>query len=121
MSIGLVTISMWIGLSTLGAVVALFNLWDAHNDLEYQIRKADRRWQRALIARVNISNEIMRVVAHVFLFVAGVMIARGQIDPNPPPVSLYIRCVILVTIAVLVSQTMVHWWLRRRLKKPKTK
>lgn len=116
MSVGLVTISLWIGMAALGAVVSLVNLADARADLKHQVGKQEQRWQRALIAKVNIANETMRAVAHALLCVAGVMVVlRTEFNPNPPGTSLYVRGVILLTIAILVSQTLVHRWLRRRL------
>lgn len=115
MSVGFVTIAMWIGMTAFGVIVGLINLRAAHADLKYQIGKQERQWQRALIAKVNIANEIMRVVVHTLLFVAGVLVAWVQFNPDPPPASLYVRCVILLTIATLVSQTLIHRWLRVRL------
>lgn len=117
MSVGLVTISMWIGMSGFGVLVSLVNLRAARADFKHQSGQQDRRWQRALIAQVNYANEYMRTVAHVGLFWAGTLIARGQIDPSPPPVSLYVRGVILFVIAVFVAQTLTHRWLRHRLTK----
>ena len=120
MSVGLVTITMWIVMTAFGAVVSLANVWDARDDLKYQVGKHDHRWQRALIARVNMANEIMRVIAHVLLFVAGVIVVvTTQLVPNPSPANLYVRSVILLTIAILVSQTLVHRWLRHKLKRPR--
>lgn len=117
MSVGLVTISLWIGLAGVGAVASLVNLRAARADLRYQAGRPEPLWQRALIARVNLAFEIMRVVAHTLLFVAGVLVAWVQFNPEPPPASLYVRGVILVTIGILVSQTLVHRWLRHRLTK----
>lgn len=117
MSVGLVTISMWIGMTAFGALVSLLNLRASHADLKAQIGRPDQRWQRALIAKVNIANEIGRIVVHTLLFVAGVLVAWVQFNPDPPPASLYVRGVILLTIAILVSQTLVHRWLRHRLTK----
>lgn len=114
-SIGFITIALWIGMTALGAIVSAINLWTAYSDLRYQVGKQDQRWQRMLIARTNYANELMRVVVHTLLFIAGVLVARGQFNPDPPPASIFIRCVILLTIATLLSQSIVHRWLRRRL------
>lgn len=120
-TVGGVTIALWIGMAAFGAVVSSINLWAAHNDLKYQVGKQEFRWQRALIARVNMTNEIMRVIVHTLLFVAGVMVAwRTTFNPNPPGTSLYVRAVILLTIATLVSQTLIHRWLRVRLTRKQT-
>lgn len=115
MSVGLVTIAIWIGLTAFGLIVSLINLRAARGDLRHQIGQQEIRWQRALIAKVNIAFESMRVVVHTLLFVAGVLVAWVQFNPDPPPASLYVRCVILLTIATLVSQTLIQRWLRVRL------
>ena len=111
---------MWIVMTAFGAVVSLANAWDARDDLKYQIGRQEYRWQRALIAKVNITNEIMRVIAHILLFIAGlIVVITTQLVSNPSPANLYVRSVILLTIAILVSQTLMHRWLRHRLKKPR--
>lgn len=117
MSVGLVTIAMWIGLTGFGAIVGLVNLQAARDDFEVQ---RGRQWWRVLTAKVNIAFEILRVVAHVLLFVAGVLVAWVQFNPDPPPASLYVRCVILFVIASLVAETLVHRWLRHRLTRTTT-
>lgn len=113
---GLVTIAMWIGLSGFGALVSFVNLLIAREDLKYQIGKAERRYALTLIAKVNIANEIMRCVVLLLLFIAGILVASVQFSADPPPASLYVRSVILLTITVLVTNTLLHRWLRHKLR-----
>lgn len=120
MSVGFVTIAMWIGLAAFGAVLSVWNLVDAHGDYEYQRSRQDILWRRRLIAIVNEIEEAMRVIVHTLMFIAGVLVAWVQFNPEPPPASLYVRGVILLGIVTLVAQTLMHRWLRHRLKKPKS-
>lgn len=115
MSVGLITISLWIGMAAFGVVVALVNLRAARKDLQHQIGRPEPLWQRILIAKVNTANEIMRVVVLTLLLIAGSLVAAVQFTADPPPASLYVRSVILLTIATLVSQSLIHRWLRVRL------
>lgn len=120
MSVGLITISLWIGMAAFGVVVALVNLRAARKDLQHQIGRPEPLWQRILIAKVNTANEIMRVVVLTLLLIAGSLVAAVQFTADPPPASLYVRSVILLTIATLVSQSLIHRWLRVRLTKRQT-
>lgn len=115
-SVGLITISLWIVMAGFGGIVSFLNLAVAREDLKYQIGKTEKNKTRALIAKVNIANELMRCVVLILLFIAGVLVASVQFSPDPPPASLYVRGVILLTIAVLVTNTLLHRWLRRKLK-----
>lgn len=119
-TVGGVTIGLWIAMTAVGVIVASINLWVARGDLRHQIGKRERRWERILIAKVNFTFEVLRVAAHGGLFVAGVMIAWKQFNPNPPGVSLYIRGVIMFAIAVLLTESLVHRWLRVRLTRKQT-
>lgn len=112
---GLVTISLWIVMSGFGALVSFLNLAVAREDFIYQIGKTEKHRTRALIAKVNIANELMRCIVLILLFIAGVLVSWVQFTPDPPPASLYVRSVILLTIAVLVTNTLLHRWLRRTL------
>ena len=113
---GLVTISMWIFMSGFGIVVSFINILIAREDLIYQVGKLKKHYSRSLIAKVNIANEIMRCVVLLLLFISGILVAAVQFAPNPPPASLYVRGVILLTIAVLVTNTLLQRWLRHKLR-----
>lgn len=115
-TVGLVTISMWIIMSGFGAIVSLFNLEVARQDFAHQVDRSTRLPQRELIAKVNIVNEILRCIVLILLFIAGVLVAWVQFTPDPPPASLYVRSVILLTISVLVTNSLIHRWLRHKLK-----
>lgn len=114
-STGLVTICMWIGLSGFGVILSIFNILDARKDHVRQIRMTERRRERILIARVNMANEIMRFVVLTLLLIAGILVASVQFSAEPPPASLYVRSVILLTITTLVTKTLLQRWLRREL------
>lgn len=114
MSIGFLTITAWIVLTATGAVVSVFNLRDAWIDIKI-LQERGLVNGRALIAKVALANEATRLVAHSLLLVAGIMVAAVQFNPNPPPASLYVRSAILMTIAILVTNTIVERWLRHRL------
>lgn len=114
-TVGLVTIVIWIGLACFGLFVSFFNILDARKDHKRQIHMTERRRERLLIAKVNMANEIMRCVVLFLLLIAGILVAWVQFAPDPPVASLYVRCVILLTIATLVTKTLLHRWLRREL------
>lgn len=112
--IGFVTITLWIVLAAVGVAVTAFNLYDAGGDLAFLRKQAANG--RTLVAQVGIANEIARLVALTLLLVAGLLVAQVQYNPDPPPASLYVRSVIILTIAVLVAQTIVQRWLRLKLR-----
>lgn len=119
MSVGFVTIALWISMAFAGAIVAAVNLRAARGDRKYQLGKQEQQWRRVLIAKVNATTELLRLAAHTLLFVAGVLVAwRTEFNPNPPGTSLYVRCVLLFVIAALLTETLLHRWLRHRLTKP---
>lgn len=114
LSVGFLTLAAWITMAAAGAVVTAFNLVDAYRD--YRVLKGVGQVNgRMLVARVALWNEATRLAAHVLLLIAGILVAGRQINPNPPPTSLYVRAVILMTIVALVSQTISLRWLRRKL------
>lgn len=102
-----------------GAVITAFNLRDAYKDLRFQAKR-NLVNGRVLIARVTLANEATGFVAHVLLLIAGCLVAAVQYNPDPPPASLYVRSAILLTIAILVSHSIVLRWLRHRLNRRTT-
>lgn len=116
MSVGFLTITAWIVLTAIGAVVSIFNLRDAWIDMKIlQERRLVNG--RTLIAKVSLANEASRLVAHTLLLIAGSLVAAVQFNANPPPASLYVRSAILITIIILVTNTIVERWVRRRLSR----
>lgn len=113
-SIGFITITLWIVLAATGIVVTILNLWDSWGDYLF-VRESKVVNGRALIAKVALISEATRLVAHVLMLVAGILVAAVQFNPEPPPASLYVRCAILATLAILVSHTFIAFWLRRKL------
>lgn len=113
-SAGFITIAAWIILTSVGVSVAALNLWDSWVDLRF-VAKAHISNGRVLVATVALWTESSRLLAHVLLLVAGILVAAVQFNPVPPPASLYVRGVILTTIAILVAHTLLARWLRRRL------
>jgi len=103
-------------MSGFGIFVSFINILIAREDLTYQIGKTKQHYQRSLVAKVNIANEIMRCVTLLLLFIAGILVASVQFSPDPPPASLYVRGVILLTIAVLVTKSLLYRWLRHKLR-----
>lgn len=117
LSVGFVTIFIWLFVSGFGAIFSIFNVLVAREDLIYQIGKTERRRERALIAKVNIVNEILRTIALLLFFLAGLTgVLVLEFDPNPKGALLFIRCVILTVIIILVLKTIIHRWLRLNLK-----
>lgn len=114
MSIGFITITAWIVLAATGILVSILNLWDSWGDYVY-VRESKLVNGRVLIAKVGLVTEIMRLAAHTLMLIAGILVAAVQFNPEPPPASLYVRCAILTTLAILVSQTIIAFWLRRKL------
>lgn len=117
-SVGFWTITAWIVLTAVGAVVSIFNLRDAWIDMKIL---QDRRLVngRTLIAKVGLANEASRFVAHCLLLAAGILVAAVQFNANPPPASLYVRSAILMTIIILVTNTIVERWVRHKLTRPR--
>lgn len=116
LSVGFWTITAWIALTTTGAIVSIFNLRDAWIDMRIlQERRLVNG--RTLIAKVSLVNEVTRLVAHVLLLIAGILVAAVQFNADPPPASLYVRSAILMTIIILVTNTIVERWVRHRLKR----
>lgn len=113
-SIGFITITLWIVLAGTGIAVTILNLWDSWGDYLY-VRESKVVNGRALIAKTALVSEVTRLVAHVLMLVAGILVAAVQFNPEPPPASLYVRCAILATLAILVSHTIIAFWLRRKL------
>lgn len=113
-SIGFITITAWIVLAATGIVVTTLNLWDSWFDLVF-VKESRIKNGRVLIAKVALVSEATRLVAHVLMLVAGILVAAVQFNPEPPPASLYVRSAILATLAILVSHTIIARWLRRRL------
>lgn len=117
---GLVTIVMWISMSAIGIIISCFNILDSRKDLVHQLHMTERRRERRLIAKVNMINEVMRFIVLILFLIAGILVAAVQFSANPPPASLYVRSVILLTIAMLVAKTLLHRWLRYELKYRRT-
>lgn len=113
-SVGFITIAAWIVLTSLGVVVATLNLWDSWRDFLY-VREARIFNGRVLVAKVALVTESSRLLAHALLLVAGILVAAVQFNPVPPPASLYVRGVILLTISILVAHTLLALWLRHKL------
>lgn len=113
-SIGFITIAAWIILTSLGVLGAGLNLWGSWGDFLY-VKKARIADDRVLFAKVALWLEASRLLAYVLLLVAGVLVAAVQFNPVPPPASLYVRGVILLTICILVAHTLLALWLRRKL------
>lgn len=113
-SIGFITITAWIVMTSIGVGVAGLNLWDSWVDFSY-VREARISNGRVLVAKVALWTESSRLVAHALLLVAGILVAAVQFNPVPPPASLYVRSVILLTISILVGHTLLARWLRHRL------
>lgn len=113
-SIGFITITAWIVLTSIGVGVAALNLWDSWVDFRF-VREAQISNGRVLVAKVALWTESSRLVAHTLLLVAGILVAAVQFNPVPPPASLYVRGVILLTISILVAHTLLARWLRRKL------
>lgn len=114
LSVGFLTITAWIAMTATGAVVSIFNLRDAWIDMKIlQERRLING--RTLIAKVSLANEASRLLAHILLLIAGILVAAVQFNANPPPASLYVRSAILITIAILVANTIVERWVRHRL------
>lgn len=113
-SIGFITITLWIVLAAIGIAVTTLNLWASWGDFVY-VRESQVVNGRALTAKTALVSEATRLVAHVLMLVAGILVAAVQFNPEPPPASLYVRCAILATLAILVSHTIIAFWLRRRL------
>lgn len=113
-SVGFITIVAWIVLTSLGVGVATLNLWDSWVDFRV-VQEEQISNGRVLVAKVALWTETSRLLAHVLLLVAGVLVAAVQFNPMPPPASLYVRGVILLTISILVGHTLLARWLRRKL------
>lgn len=113
-SVGFWTITAWIVLTAIGAVVSIFNLRDAWIDMKI-LQERHLVNGRTLIAKVGIANEVSRLVAHILLLIAGIMVAAVQFNADPPPASLYVRSAILMTIIILVTNTIVERWVRHKL------
>lgn len=113
-SIGFITIAAWIVLTSLGVSVAALNLWDSWVDLRL-VKEARISNGRVLVAKVALWTESSRLLAHVLLLIAGILVAAVQFNPVPPPASLYVRSVILLTISILVAHTLLARWLRHKL------
>lgn len=114
---GLITISLWIGMAAVGVVIAAFNLYDAVADLRWLEQQGSVNG-RFPVARVAVLNEATGLLALLLLLTGGILVANVQYNPDPPPASLYVRGTILLTIAILVSHTITLRWLRHRLDRP---
>lgn len=114
-TVGLVTITAWIAMAAVGALITAFNLGDAMRDYR-ALRSLGYVNGRALVAKVALWNEGTRLLAHLLLLIAGALVAWRQFNPDPPPASLYVRATILVTLVALVSQTISLRWLRHRIR-----
>lgn len=115
MSVGFITIAAWIILTAVGVVMAGWNLRDSLLDYRFAKEQHHLMNGRVLVAKVAIVSEVSRLAAHCLLLVAGILVAAVQFNANPPPASLYVRSAILLTIAILVSHTILARWLRHRL------
>lgn len=113
-SVGFITIAAWIVLTSIGVGVAGLNLWDSWVDFRL-VKEARISNGRVLVAKVALWTETSRLLAHALLLVAGILVAAVQFNPVPPPASLYVRGVILLTISILVGHTLLARWLRRKL------
>lgn len=114
MSVGFLTITAWIILTAVGVVMAGWNLRDSLIDYRF-VKEKRLRNGRVLVAKVAVVSEVTRLIAHILLLIAGSLVAAVQFNANPPPASLYVRSAILLTIAILVSHTILARWLRHRL------
>lgn len=115
MKIGDVTITLWIATAACGVGVTAWNLRDAWLDLR-ALDTLKLKNGRRLIAHVALANEAALLIACLLLFVAGILVAAIQYNPNPPPASLYVRSAIMLTILILVLNSVVSRWRRHTLE-----